>query len=410
VLIRKGAAAHSMLVWGFATFLWLVYSAGSVFYAFRGDPWSHGDWLINYSGGFVRRGITGTVALWLNEALGFSIPLFVALLQVSFGAVLFFGFAKLVRRSDLTLGDTVILLFPMGLIYSIVDPASVGRKEILIFAFAFLWVHLERNRSLSSSFKWVMAILLMPILLAHEGLAFYVPTLLLLSVLAAPEIGWRQVASRALVLGAPTLLSVGAVSLLQGDVSPDDICSPLLKVGYSIYTCEGALFFAAEGGVGDALDSFLWLEYAMPRYGVYFLAFAAATLVFWLSVSASSFETRFGVGQSGLAALSALAILSASPIFLLQVDWGRYLNILLVLLSLGIVSTPRGIQSADGPTAPKALRYKRPIVVASLIVSLSMGVSVSDGQYRSVFGNVVNAGYYFEGGLTPGIYNQPHWP
>jgi hypothetical protein len=41
------------------------------------------------------------------------------------------------------------------------------------------------------------------------------------------------------------------------------------------------------------------------------------------------------------------------------------------------------------------------VVIASFF---TLGVSVSDGQPRSILGNAINIGYFLQGGLTPDVF------
>src|SRR5882757_6868458 len=57
--------------------------------------WAIGDWLINYRGGFVRRGFTGEIALCIAHALHLSPSIVVLLMQLFFYAVIFYVIWKL---------------------------------------------------------------------------------------------------------------------------------------------------------------------------------------------------------------------------------------------------------------------------------------------------------------------------
>ena len=55
----------------FAIFLSFVfYCAFSINNALSWDGWSTGDWLINFSSGFVRRGILGEIIIQTSSLLG----------------------------------------------------------------------------------------------------------------------------------------------------------------------------------------------------------------------------------------------------------------------------------------------------------------------------------------------------
>ena len=63
----------------------------------RLDPWIVGDWLINYAGGFVRRGLPGETIRLLWKATGVAPPAWVLCLQLVLYAVFFLSAFRLLR-------------------------------------------------------------------------------------------------------------------------------------------------------------------------------------------------------------------------------------------------------------------------------------------------------------------------
>ncbi len=53
----------------YAALATVAYAVGMAHYFNRLHDWALEDWLLNYSGGFVRRGLTGSVALALGYGL-----------------------------------------------------------------------------------------------------------------------------------------------------------------------------------------------------------------------------------------------------------------------------------------------------------------------------------------------------
>jgi len=72
--------------------------------------WKVGDWLINYQGGFVRRGLIGEFILSISSWSGFEPALFVVILQ-SLCYLIFFFFALLLLRQQKSLQLYVLLIF-----------------------------------------------------------------------------------------------------------------------------------------------------------------------------------------------------------------------------------------------------------------------------------------------------------
>src|SRR5258706_3328922 len=94
------------------------------------DAWIYGDWIINYSSGFVRRGLIGSIILSQSVI---SPPSALATIHVSFYAtftmLLLFQFCP--YRHDLLM--MTLLFSPLGLLFFVYNHYAIGRKEILLF-------------------------------------------------------------------------------------------------------------------------------------------------------------------------------------------------------------------------------------------------------------------------------------
>ena len=110
------------------------------------DSWRTGDWLINYQGGFVRRGFIGEIIYRISPNrlttiwLAIAFQCFIYLLLVYFLLKLFF--AKVIERF------WILLLFSPGfvILFPFYDELGAFRKELIIFlAFVFLMLALYEN-------------------------------------------------------------------------------------------------------------------------------------------------------------------------------------------------------------------------------------------------------------------------
>jgi len=154
------------------------------------------DYLINYSGGFVRRGFLGELLSFLGE--GRIVPAFniylMALFTVNFGLLVY-----LTRVTTVSfLVPSLAILMPMGLVSISVyaDLEIFARKEMIFYCFTtycavqsvknyrLIYGESHNAQLLNSKLKiFIAQIFIFSIfaMLSHEGFAFYsVPTLLVL--------------------------------------------------------------------------------------------------------------------------------------------------------------------------------------------------------------------------------------
>lgn len=288
-----------------------------------------GDWTISYSGGFVRRGLFGSllltiftepesalVALWFAQTM---------LYAVMFGTVLYWVVTVPEPRRWV-----MLLLSPAFVMFSVNDLEGSHRKEILalaallILANACLSGRLVRVSVSASLALFVLAAF------SHElnGLLI-VPFLVLLHWAALDGLIstlWRRAASVAFVLVA--LGGVGAAILRPGTVHQRDaICDDLIDRGFAPQLCDGSLSFvgAPAGGQFEAVLSGLSfsLSYVVPAA----LAILALVYVPWARRNAR---------------LLIAANIGTAPLFGLGLDWGRWIMLaVMVTTILAVVGSRR---------------------------------------------------------------------
>ena len=114
------------------------------FYSFyiEYSEWQYSDWLINYQGGFIRRGLVGEILFKIYRI--FNIDLDILVLITVFSLILFISFllVKTINHINNNL-DILIFLSPGFFLYPLMNSEVVGRKDILMISaigfFLFFW-------------------------------------------------------------------------------------------------------------------------------------------------------------------------------------------------------------------------------------------------------------------------------
>ena len=131
-----------------------LFIAFTVFYAifylyFKrevGNDSSISEWLINYQGGFTRRGlggeITTTVANFFSIPLRHSIFFIQSILHISYLFLIF----TYIKNLKLNIFQIFALFTPIFLLYPVAELEALGRKEMLLFLFSILHQHLYANQ------------------------------------------------------------------------------------------------------------------------------------------------------------------------------------------------------------------------------------------------------------------------
>ena len=145
----------------------------SVFYLYGkynvGNDSTVSEWLINYEGGFTKRGLIGQIAIHISEFLNISLRqsiLFFQIFSIGLYYLLLINFFKSVKFNKIIL---LSIFTPIFLLYPVAEIEVLGRKEIIIFSFYLIYLTLQNFRQ-----KNYFRIFLLPLLmLVWEPVIFF---------------------------------------------------------------------------------------------------------------------------------------------------------------------------------------------------------------------------------------------
>lgn len=344
------------LVRGSLLILLLMATVDQVIRSFRwgAASWQMGDWLIHYGDGFVRRGLLGTVFRALGEASG--LPANVLVIGFSLATFLLLGALLLWRgRGWFAPGmllSCVVLGFPAY-------QDGIVRKdclELLLFWGCFTWF----DRFDEGLTRWTgLNLLVCCALLIHEGFGFFaLPALVLLD--SSGKQCWKSIAGRALAL-SPAWITFALTIVFHGSKGTaqaiHDSWLPLWREieGPGADLAEPSSAIAA---VGWEMEEGVGLVKGIWSAGLYQpLAWGMVFGVSLLLVVA--FTRQVPGGRNRMLGLLVFQLMCISPLFVLGIDYGRW-------LFLWVVSSM--ILCIHGRRLPKDLEEKSNRVLESPVV------------------------------------------
>ena len=289
---------------------------------FRENGYILGDWLVNYNGGFIRRGLLGHLFFNFSKFLNISIIHLIFLFSSTIYITSLILFYRIIKK-NLTNNYLIIFLFlPSTLLFNFFDPLTVGRKEILVFFFFITYyLILEIN---SFSLKIIIFLLSIIFLLTHEIIFFHLPYIFLLKYLHLKKgnidkIKFKDYSLEILIISSSALIFI---IIFQLSNSYDNIllCSSLSEVGLSTNVCYGTINDLKDVPVFTALWGYFFERNYFLHYFLYTLLTLSPFVIYYLTLENKKFSNQ-------ILLLSFLCFLF-SLIFILRVnDWGRYLNI-----------------------------------------------------------------------------------
>lgn len=291
-----------------------------------GDPWMAGDWLINYGGGFVRRGLFGELFLAVAPGGEAGLWLLFGLQNACYLVVLAYV-AQLLHVTRYAWSTIALVCAPAGLAFIGWDTAGGFRKEILVFVVLALlaWSRREHRRAPAAIALITAALALYVVaVLSWEPSAFLLPAVA--AILLAGE-GHLTVFRRtaAAVFAVVALLGGAASMVAHGDVGTAlAVCESVRSHGFG-----GTDLCGAEAVSGGGIEAVGWtskraladVAASFPLY-VGFIPYIALALVPAVTSTWFREHRRWGV----------LVALGVVPMYLLVTDYGRWTHIVVMAL------------------------------------------------------------------------------
>ena len=354
------------------------------------DNYAYSDWLINYAGGFVRRGLIGQL---LTFGYGGPVPTsalnaLVFAAYVAFSLFFFFKAARLGRMLNAPLLALVIVFAPGGPMTMAVENDFYIRKDILFFLFLFAVTALGDLARRRENPLWRLGVFVaigvgtVFLSLVHEIFVFIctIPCALILYDHAhkyGESRAWKTVQAYVVLSLAMFFLSAA----YRGDS----------KIMYAVWESIGdanraiiSLDGKPSGGIGflgEGLASSVALSLAVIRQRwVWFWLVPLFASVGILTYIATRTLSRDSGGIDRAIAARALALYGTvlagiAPLFFLGQDWGRWIiatNICFFILFDRVARLPPSIERMVPRIAPLlptfAVSVRASLVCTVLIV------------------------------------------
>lgn len=292
-----------------------------------GCPWKTGDWLINYSAGFVRRGLAGELIYDVSSFLNLNLIWLTAILQSLVLSTVYFLAIRLYFRSKRTLTELAILFSPAFLLFSFNDSGVEIRKENLVFLTFLVFLHFLLSRKITARGSFLVVLLYMFSAFSHELTAFCLPFFLAVSYLfyRIEAISKRHLIYLYISFTLVASLSVIIALLFSGFGKSEIICNSLLIHNVPKLTCDGAIA-ALEKTSSDGSSHVAKLIDGKN----YFLVYAESIIL----ASIPFFYFDFSkIGRWKINIFFMASTVAILPLFFTAIDWGRWLHIYIFLIS-----------------------------------------------------------------------------
>lgn len=146
-----------------------------------GDKWAYNNLFINYSSGFVRRGLLGEVFITLNEIIDVKpLKFFTSIFLTAYLLQIYFFYKLLLSYKNFKVFITFIALSPSLMLFYIYELNVFLSKDIfIVLAILFHAFIVKKNRLNEKNYVKFLYFILIPILILnsanHENQIFFIP-------------------------------------------------------------------------------------------------------------------------------------------------------------------------------------------------------------------------------------------
>jgi len=300
------------LILGFIFFLTFHLNEFPIKYTFT-------DWLINYEGGFVRRGLLGQIVFELSKLLNIQIKFLILIFQISIYLIYFILFFLLLSKIETNFFWLLIIFSPISFLYPMAELEALGRKDIFVIT-SFLIFSIINYRSFSSLLFSFIFIFTLSCLI-HEITFFYIFHYLFVfyvknKIFINQKLNIKHYLVSFLSLGVLLYLNL----YLHNFVVIEDIVN---SYNYENLTALSGSF----SHISPTIDSVFFKTFSninivtIARYG-FLILISTIPFIYFIKIK-SDYENKYFNFQN----IFISNILLSIPLYLLIFDWGRVIYI-----------------------------------------------------------------------------------
>ena len=291
------------------------------------------EWLINYEGGFTKRGLVGQFAIETSRFFGSDIRWVIFLFQ-SFTCTCYFVLLyNLLIKLKYERVIVLSILSPIFILYPVAEIEVLARKEIIVFTLFLIYLFIPRDSNFKSFSLISFSVLS---ILIWEPTIFFYPLLFIYEIIDRKVEKLNFELFKVFISFVPSIII--ALIIIFDPLSKDQHQTMALvlknEFNQSCYMSCAALKNKStiiqqfEGNFG---------RYSLEVFVRYFLIIFIGFYPLNLLIKNSSLKIKnliFSYFFKSLLKLFWICLLPVTVLFAMGFDWGRWVNITYVFLAL----------------------------------------------------------------------------
>jgi len=298
----------------------------SKFYSFYTEysAWQYVDWLINYQGGFVRRGLIGEFLFQIHKMINIDLDVLIfSFLSFLYLMVSFF-LIKTIKYLENSQLNTLIFLSPGFFLYPIMNSEVIGRKDILFLLVTAFFIFFEKRLNNRNLFV-VLILLVFFLSLSHSIFLFYAPYLFFLFFLIK-SVRKKKVSFAEIIIFSISLFVIFfLIYFNQGDeLIVSKICNSVQDFVTSDCETRGQMFWLGN----NAKSHISVQEVSYHHFLIYLFSMILVYFFILIKFYNSQFKIKnFNIHKFNPVFILLILFIFTLPVYYLGSDWGRYISL-----------------------------------------------------------------------------------
>ena len=282
------------------------------------------EWLINYSGGFTKRGLIGQICIWfaenLNLSLRFTIFIFQTIILFVYFCLLFLFFNKI--------NVDKIMLFsifsPIFILYPLAEIEVLARKELFVFSFFLIYL-LIQDIKIKSLFVFIV---LPIVILIWEPVVFFFPFLITLEIINNKYKNFKKFLFQGTYIFIPAIII--AILIIFNPISAEnhEVMENYLKINFNESCYMSCALLKSKSTIYQQFNPLRVYNFeAVIRY-ILIMIIGFGPLLYLSHFNKLKLKKLFFFDQFNSLLIPQLILISpVLLLFAIGYDWGRWVNI-----------------------------------------------------------------------------------
>ena len=282
-----------------------------------------GDWLINYQGGFVRKGLVGEFIYQIYKFTEINPYLTVLILIILFYLIFYIIIFKYLNKLHINNYIIFALFSPLSFFFPVFNSKATGRKEILFISLlALVCFYLPKINK--KYYMYIYIGLLTLIGLTHEGFIFYFGYFLIPLIFIIKPESFRDIRYEAILISLSSLILIFLTYKFSGNENQViDICNSIKNFAHQ--QCESfgqiaTLKWDLKNYMSEK-EGILLTKY----FPLYFFYGVISFLPLFFIYKKASLNVLILNKKINPLILIFIPFIFTIPVYYIALDWGRYL-------------------------------------------------------------------------------------